>query len=75
MNMEWGTKNIFCRNCKKDTLCQCVDSEVEETIKGIAIKYIEKRYVCSECNEEVFDKEIYNYNVNTANDELRKKMV
>ncbi len=71
--MEWESKNIFCHNCKKENLCKCVDSEVEETIKGITVKYIEKKYVCSKCNEEVFDKDAYNYNVFTANDELRKK--
>lgn len=65
-------ENIYCLSCDEIRDCNLEEENITKTIDGIAITYLEKRYVCSVCGEVVYDAETFDYNVHAANNELRK---
>lgn len=68
-NME---KEVYCLLCDDVRKCELREENVTRKINGNTITYLEKNYICSTCGETVYDKDIFDYNVHTANDELRK---
>lgn len=66
-------KKVFCNNCMLDTDCEYEEKVIKETIDGIEIEYLEKRYICSICHEKTYDDESFDYNVLEANKKLREK--
>lgn len=71
--MKKKIKKIYCEVCKKEQECIFKEQCKEEVIKNFKIKYLERNYFCSSCDNEVYDKDCFNYNINAANDELRKQ--
>lgn len=64
-------KKEFCEFCMKDTNCKYNERIKEEIINNDKIKYLEKYYVCSECNNEIYG-DLLDDNILAANNELRK---
>lgn len=65
-------KSVYCLSCDEIRECNLCEENVTTIINGSTITYIEKNYICSVCGEKVYDKEVFDYNANAANDELRK---
>lgn len=65
-------KNLYCLSCDEIRECNLKENKITKTIDGITITYLEKKYICSVCGEVVYDAETFDYNIHTANDELRK---
>lgn len=61
----------FCENCLKEVNCKYYEKEKEILIDNKKIKYLEKYYICDECNNKFYD-DLHDYNVHTVNNELRK---
>ena len=61
----------FCGNCLKEVNCTYHEKEVEIEIENNKIKYLKKYYVCNECKKEFLD-DLYDYDVEVVNNELRK---
>jgi len=61
----------FCDNCLKKVDCVYKEKETIIEIDNKKIKYIKKYYICNECNNEFLD-DLYDYDVETVNNELRK---
>lgn len=61
----------FCDECLKEVKCECKERNKELRYKGKVINYLEKYYVCSECNNEFYD-DLYDYNIKTGNEKIRK---
>lgn len=61
----------FCDRCLKDVEVKYKEEYTTEYIDGIEIKYLEKYYICDECSHKFYD-DLHDYNVLTANNELRK---
>ena len=64
-------KKEFCEFCMKDTECKYNERIKEEVIDKDRIRYLEKYYVCSECNNELYG-DLLDDNIIAANNELRK---
>ena len=64
-------KKEFCEFCMKDTECKYNERIKEEVIDNDRIKYLEKYYICSECNNELYG-DLLDDNIIAANNELRK---
>ena len=61
----------ICDNCLKEVECEYKERNKELRYKDKVINYLEKYYVCKECNSEFYD-DLYDYNVKTGNEKLRK---
>ena len=61
----------FCDNCLKEVNCEYKELMVTEFLCGKEVKYLKKYYTCSECGTDFFD-DLFDYNVNAANAQLRK---
>ena len=61
----------FCENCLKEVNCEYFEDNKEIVVNNKTIKYLEKYYICSECNNKFYD-DLHDYNVSTVNNELRK---
>lgn len=70
--MEETRMRRFCENCLKEVDCTYHEKEVEIEIENNKIEYLKKYYICNECHEEFLD-DLYDYDVETVNNELRKK--
>lgn len=66
-------KKLYCIKCDKITSCTLKEEKTKKIIDGIEIEFKEKKYICNDCHEEVYDSELFDYNVHVANDELRKQ--
>lgn len=64
-------KTKFCERCLKDTKCHVKEEVVTEVIEHQKITYLKKYYVCSECDQIIYD-DFLDYNIETINNELRK---
>lgn len=64
-------KKKFCDNCLKDVNCQYKEEVVSEIIDHESVTYLKKYYICDNCNHIFYD-DLLDYNVTTANTELRK---
>lgn len=65
-------KKKFCDHCLKEVNYQYKEEFVKETIHNITIKYLKKYYICLECGNQFYD-DLLDYNVESANNELRGK--
>lgn len=71
--MKKKEKRLFCETCMTDTDCEYEEETIQENIDGIEIEYMEKRYICSNCHEKVYDSETFDSNALEANQKLREK--
>lgn len=60
-----------CENCLKEVDCTYNERLKEINYANKKIKFKEKFYICSECNNEFYD-DLHDENVIRANDEIRK---
>ena len=65
-------KKQFCEECMEYRECTCKEGKIKEIIDGNVIEYLEKYYVCNKCNSKIYG-DLLDYNVSSANNELRKK--
>lgn len=61
----------FCTKCLKDRKVAYREKLSTEKIDDATITYLEKYYICNTCGEKFYD-DLHDYNVLTANNELRK---
>lgn len=61
----------FCGHCFKEVKCTYNERIKEFEYNNKKFKFLEKYYICNECNEEFYD-DLNDYNVVTANNEMRK---
>ena len=61
----------ICDNCLKKVECEYNEKETTVEINNKKIKYLKKYYICDECGNEFLD-DLYDYDVETVNNELRK---
>ena len=61
----------FCCKCYEDVEVIYKEEEKTEKIDDATITYLEKYYVCKECGNEFYG-DLHDYNIDTANTELRK---
>ena len=61
----------FCDKCLKDVEVVYKEENTKEFIDDVEIEYLEKYYVCKECNHEFYD-DLHDYNIDAANYEYRK---
>ena len=61
----------FCIKCLKDRKVAYREKISTEKIDDAKITYLEKYYTCKTCGEKLYD-DLHDYNVLTANNELRK---
>lgn len=62
----------FCDHCLKEANYQYKEEYIKENINNVIIEYLEKYYICLECGNKFYD-DLLDYNVESANNELRKK--
>ena len=62
----------ICENCLKEVECTYQEKETEIEMDNKKIKYLKKYYICNECHQEFLD-DLYDYDIETVNNELRKK--
>lgn len=61
----------FCGHCLRNMYCIYKERIIEFEYDNNNFSFLEKYYVCEECHEEFYD-DLHDYNVITANNELRK---
>ena len=61
----------FCCKCYEDVDVIYKEGERTEKIDDATITYLEKYYVCKKCGNEFYG-DLHDYNIDTANTELRK---
>lgn len=61
----------FCSKCMKMVDCKYDEGIIKEVIDSVEIEYLEKYYVCELCGSKIYG-DLLNYNISTANNELRK---
>lgn len=61
----------FCCKCYEDVDVICKEEDRTEKIDDATITYLEKYYVCKKCGNEFYG-DLHDYNIDTANTELRK---
>lgn len=61
----------FCCKCYEDVDVIYREEDRTEKIDDATIIYLEKYYVCKKCGNEFYG-DLHDYNINTANTELRK---
>ena len=61
----------FCGHCFKEVECTYNERIKEFEYDNNKFSFLEKYYVCDECHEEFYD-DLNDYNVITANNEMRK---
>lgn len=61
----------FCCKCYEDVDVIYKEEEKTEKIDDATIAFLEKYYVCNECGNEFYG-DLHDYNIDTANTELRK---
>lgn len=65
-------KELTCYSCGKTGVCEYKEEIKKDRISGIEIEYLEKYYECPNCGNKM-DDDMYDFNVASANDALRKK--
>lgn len=61
----------FCCKCYEDVEVIYKEEEKTEKIDDATITYLEKYYICKKCGNEFYG-DLHDYNIDTANTELRK---
>ncbi len=61
----------YCGHCFKEVKCKYNERIKTFIYDNINFKFLEKYYICDECGKEFYD-DLHDYNVHTANEEMRK---
>lgn len=61
----------FCDVCFCEVNCKYHEENITEFVDGIEIEYLEKFYICNECNSKFYD-DLGDYNIHEANKKLRE---
>ncbi len=62
----------FCDYCLDYKDCKYDEKMTKENIDGVEIEYLEKYYICDTCGNKFYG-DLYDYNINIANEKLREK--
>lgn len=60
----------FCEHCLKEVNCKLEEKEKEFFIDSNKVSFLEKYYICEECNNKFFD-DLHDSNINKANEAIR----
>ena len=63
----------FCCKCYEDVDVIYKEEDRTEKIDDVTITFLEKYYICKECNHGFYD-DLHDYNIDAANYEYRKAM-
>ena len=61
----------YCEKCGIKTECNYNEENVTEIYEGEKVSYLKKYYICSKCNQIIYD-DLFDYNISSINNEIRK---